>query len=191
LSVELNARVEDQETESTSWRDDGRGHVKATFNNTQVTITDNKGDVLCWARRHDGFKEAARHSVRQSMRAQRCAEKASKFGVKELEVASGPSSGRARSRQRNQWFDDQDHRRRDAAATTAAVPGARMVRRLLIHESPARLARVDRPPFFEVRTISRHTDLLPTLPSRRLFLRQRLALVSSARYRPGYASLCQ
>jgi small subunit ribosomal protein S11 len=24
-------------------------HVKATFNNTTVTITDTKGDALCWA----------------------------------------------------------------------------------------------------------------------------------------------
>ena len=24
-------------------------HVKATFNNTTVTITDTKGDTLCWA----------------------------------------------------------------------------------------------------------------------------------------------
>ncbi len=27
----------------------GVAHIKATFNNTVVTITDTKGDVLCWA----------------------------------------------------------------------------------------------------------------------------------------------
>ncbi|MFP6575133.1 MAG: 30S ribosomal protein S11, partial [Pirellulaceae bacterium] len=27
----------------------GIAHVKATFNNTTVTITDIKGDTLCWA----------------------------------------------------------------------------------------------------------------------------------------------
>ena len=27
----------------------GVAHVKATFNNTTITITDTKGDVLCWA----------------------------------------------------------------------------------------------------------------------------------------------
>ena len=27
----------------------GVAHIKATFNNTAVTITDTKGDTLCWA----------------------------------------------------------------------------------------------------------------------------------------------
>ena len=27
----------------------GVAHIKATFNNTTITITDSKGDVLCWA----------------------------------------------------------------------------------------------------------------------------------------------
>ena len=27
----------------------GVAHIKATFNNTIVTITDTKGDTLCWA----------------------------------------------------------------------------------------------------------------------------------------------
>jgi len=27
----------------------GVAHIKATFNNTSVTITDTKGDTLCWA----------------------------------------------------------------------------------------------------------------------------------------------
>ncbi|MFG0293611.1 MAG: 30S ribosomal protein S11, partial [Phycisphaerales bacterium JB050] len=27
----------------------GIAHIKATFNNTTVTITDVKGDALCWA----------------------------------------------------------------------------------------------------------------------------------------------
>ena len=27
----------------------GVAHIRATFNNTTVTITDNKGDTLCWA----------------------------------------------------------------------------------------------------------------------------------------------
>ena len=28
---------------------EGVAHIKATFNNTVVTITDPKGDTLCWA----------------------------------------------------------------------------------------------------------------------------------------------
>ena len=27
----------------------GVAHIKATFNNTTVTITDTKGDTLCWS----------------------------------------------------------------------------------------------------------------------------------------------
>ena len=39
----------------------GVAHIKATFNNTTVTITDTKGDTLCWASSGtSGFKGAAR-----------------------------------------------------------------------------------------------------------------------------------
>lgn len=75
----------------------GVAHVKATFNNTQVTITDNKGDVLCWASAGtSGFKGSRKSTpFAGQCAAQQCAEKASKFGVKELEVrVKGPGSGR-------------------------------------------------------------------------------------------------
>src|SRR5947209_20499323 len=72
-------------------------HVRATFNNTTVTITDTKGDTLCWASAGTtGFKGSRKSTpFAGQMAAQQAAEKASKFGVKEIEVkVKGPGSGR-------------------------------------------------------------------------------------------------
>ena len=75
----------------------GIAHIKATFNNTTVTITDVNGDVLCWATAGtSGFKGSRKSTPFAAQRAaETCAERASKFGVKELEVrVKGPDSGR-------------------------------------------------------------------------------------------------
>ena len=75
----------------------GIAHVKATFNNTTVTITDTKGDALCWSSAGTCGYKGSRKSTpfAGQMAAQQCAEKAAKFGVKELEVrVKGPGSGR-------------------------------------------------------------------------------------------------
>ena len=75
----------------------GIAHVKATFNNTTVTITDTKGDALCWASAGtSGFKGSRKSTpFAGQMAAQQCAEKAAKFGVRELDVrVKGPGSGR-------------------------------------------------------------------------------------------------
>ncbi|MFI4875317.1 MAG: 30S ribosomal protein S11 [Blastopirellula sp. JB062] len=72
-------------------------HIKATFNNTQVTITDAKGDSLCWASAGTcGFKGSRKSTpFAGQCAAQQAAEKAMKFGVKEVEVrVKGPGSGR-------------------------------------------------------------------------------------------------
>ncbi len=75
----------------------GIAHVKASFNNTTVTITDTKGETLCWASAGTaGFKGSRKSTpfAGQSA-AQQAAEKAAKFGIKELEVkVKGPGSGR-------------------------------------------------------------------------------------------------
>ena len=75
----------------------GIAHIKATFNNTSVTITDTKGDALCWASAGtSGFKGSRKSTpFAGQMAAQQCAEKAAKFGVRELDVrVKGPGSGR-------------------------------------------------------------------------------------------------
>ena len=72
-------------------------HVKATFNNTIVTISDIQGNTLCWASAGTiGYKGSRKSTPFAAQRAaERAAEQASKFGVKEVEVRiKGPGSGR-------------------------------------------------------------------------------------------------
>jgi small subunit ribosomal protein S11 len=65
----------------------GIAFVDATFNNTTVTITDQRGDTLCWASGGTcGFKGSRKGTpFAGQMAAQQAAEKASKFG------SEGPS----------------------------------------------------------------------------------------------------
>ncbi len=75
----------------------GIAHVHATFNNTTVTITDPKGETLCWASAGTcGFKGSRKSTpFAGQMAATQCAEKAQKHGVREVEVrVKGPGSGR-------------------------------------------------------------------------------------------------
>lgn len=75
----------------------GIAHVQSTFNNTIVTITDTNGDTLCNASAGTvGFKGSRKSTPFAAQRAaEECAAKASKFGVKEIEVrVKGPGAGR-------------------------------------------------------------------------------------------------
>ena len=75
----------------------GVAHIQATFNNTTVTITDTKGDTLCWASAGTcGFKGSRKSTPYAGQcAAQQAAEKALKFGLKEVDVrVKGPGSGR-------------------------------------------------------------------------------------------------
>ncbi len=75
----------------------GVAHIKATFNNTLVTITDTKGDSLCWASAGtSGFKGSRKSTpFAGQCAAQQAAEKAIKFGIKDIDVkVNGPGSGR-------------------------------------------------------------------------------------------------
>ena len=75
----------------------GVAHIKATFNNTTVTITDTKGDTLCWSSAGTtGFKGSRKSTpFAGQLAAQQAAEKAAKFGMKEVDVkVKGPGSGR-------------------------------------------------------------------------------------------------
>ncbi len=75
----------------------GIAHIQATFNNTIITITDANGDVLCSASAGMvGFKGSRKSTPFAAQRASEvCAERAMKFGLKEVEVRiKGPGSGR-------------------------------------------------------------------------------------------------
>ncbi|MBL8889388.1 MAG: 30S ribosomal protein S11 [Planctomycetaceae bacterium] len=72
-------------------------HINATFNNTIVTITDLKGDTLCWGTAGtSGFKGSRKSTpFAGQCAAQQAGEKAVKFGMRECEVrVKGPGSGR-------------------------------------------------------------------------------------------------
>jgi small subunit ribosomal protein S11 len=75
----------------------GIAHIQSTFNNTIVTITDTAGDALCTTSAGTaGFKGSRKSTPYAAQRAaEACAEKAAKFGVKEVEVrVKGPGAGR-------------------------------------------------------------------------------------------------
>jgi small subunit ribosomal protein S11 len=72
-------------------------HIKATFNNTVITITDTKGETICWASSGtSGFKGSRKSTpFAGQMSAQQVADKAMKCGMKEVDVkVKGPGSGR-------------------------------------------------------------------------------------------------
>ena len=75
----------------------GIAHVKATFNNTIVTITDTNGETLCWDSAGTmGFKGARKSTPFAATRAgENSGGKARKLGVVELEVRiKGAGAGR-------------------------------------------------------------------------------------------------
>ena len=71
--------------------------IKATFNNTMVTITDPNGETLCWASAGTvGFKGARKSTPFAAGRAaENAAQAAKKHGVVEIDVkVKGPGAGR-------------------------------------------------------------------------------------------------
>ncbi len=75
----------------------GVAHIQSTFNNTIVSITDTNGDVLVSASGGMvGFKGSRKSTPFAAQRAaEECAQKAQKFGLKEIEVrVKGPGAGR-------------------------------------------------------------------------------------------------
>ena len=72
-------------------------HIKATFNNTIVTITDVNGETLCWQSAGTiGFKGSRKSTPFAATRAaEEAAQTAKKYGVQEVEVrVRGAGSGR-------------------------------------------------------------------------------------------------
>ena len=72
-------------------------HIKATFNNTLITITDLEGDMICSSSAGCvGFKGSRKSTPFAAQQAaQRCAGTAMRNGVREVEIrVKGPGSGR-------------------------------------------------------------------------------------------------
>src|ERR1044071_9548208 len=76
----------------------GIAHIKATFNNTIVTITDTNGETIAWASAgKGGFFKGARKSTPYAAgrAAENAAQQARKAGMVEVEVkVKGPGAGR-------------------------------------------------------------------------------------------------
>ncbi len=77
--------------------DKGVAHIRSTFNNTIVTITDPKGNTISWATSgHMGFKGSRKSTpFAAQMAAEAAAKAAMEHGMREVEVyVKGPGSGR-------------------------------------------------------------------------------------------------
>ena len=75
----------------------GIAHVNATFNNTIITISDEKGNALAWSSAgHKGFKGSRKSTpYAAQIAAEDVGNKAKEYGLKSLKIeVSGPGSGR-------------------------------------------------------------------------------------------------
>jgi small subunit ribosomal protein S11 len=75
----------------------GHAHIKSTFNNTIVTITDPQGHTLSWASSGNvGFKGSRKSTpFAAQLAAEAAARRAMEHGVKRVDVfVKGPGSGR-------------------------------------------------------------------------------------------------
>ena len=75
----------------------GHAHIKSTFNNTIVSITDPVGSVISWASSGQvGFKGSRKSTpFAAQMAAENAARKAAEHGMKKVDVfVKGPGSGR-------------------------------------------------------------------------------------------------
>jgi len=75
----------------------GQAHIKSTFNNTIVSITDPTGAVISWASAGEvGFKGSRKSTpYAAQMAAEAAAKRAQEHGLKKVDVfVKGPGSGR-------------------------------------------------------------------------------------------------
>ncbi|MCL1799759.1 MAG: 30S ribosomal protein S11 [Promicromonosporaceae bacterium] len=75
----------------------GQAHIKSTFNNTIVSITDPTGAVIAWASSGQvGFKGSRKSTpFAAQLAAESAARRAQEHGVKKVDVfVKGPGSGR-------------------------------------------------------------------------------------------------
>ncbi len=72
-------------------------HIKSSFNNTIITVTDLQGNVVAWASAGNvGFKGSRKSTpYAAQMAAEEVARRAMEFGVRKVDVqVRGPGSGR-------------------------------------------------------------------------------------------------
>ena len=77
----------------------GIAHIKSSFNNTIITITDQQGNTLAWASAGNvGFKGSRKSTpFAAQLAAETVAKRAMEHGVRKVDVmVKGPGSGRER-----------------------------------------------------------------------------------------------
>ena len=75
----------------------GVAHIKSTFNNTHVTLTDKSGNVIVWEKAGtSGFKGSRKSTAyAATMAAEKAAQAALSLGLSSVDVeVKGPGSGR-------------------------------------------------------------------------------------------------
>lgn len=75
----------------------GKAYIKATFNNTIVTLTDPNGNVISWSSAGaNGFKGSRKSTpFAAQMTAEQAARRAQEHGLRQVDVfVKGPGSGR-------------------------------------------------------------------------------------------------
>jgi len=75
----------------------GQAHIKSTYNNTIITITDPQGNVIAWQSAGTvGFKGSRKSTpFAAQMAAEECAKNAQEHGMRKVAVfVKGPGSGR-------------------------------------------------------------------------------------------------
>jgi small subunit ribosomal protein S11 len=75
----------------------GQAHIHATFNNTIVSISDQQGNVICWASAGTSGFKGSRKSTPYAARvaAQQASDTAKEQGMQEVDVfVKGPGPGR-------------------------------------------------------------------------------------------------
>lgn len=77
--------------------DKGQAHIRSTFNNTMISITDAEGNVVAWSSAGKVGYEGSRKSTpfAAQIAAEDAAQQAIDQGIKEIEIfVKGPGSGR-------------------------------------------------------------------------------------------------
>ncbi len=75
----------------------GQAHIKSTFNNTIITITDLEGNVVAWSSAGKVGYEGSRKSTpfAAQIAAEDAADEAKEMGLKDIQIyVKGPGSGR-------------------------------------------------------------------------------------------------
>ncbi|MCS7204696.1 MAG: 30S ribosomal protein S11 [Leptospiraceae bacterium] len=74
----------------------GRIYINATYNNTIVTVTDEQGNVICWASAGQSFKGTRKSTpFAAQVTAKEAMQKAKEFGFREADIlVKGPGLGR-------------------------------------------------------------------------------------------------